>query len=94
MGRVGQLLQRRREEKGLSFAQIREATGIEERYARALEREEYTAFLSEAEARSYLRIYARFLGVNPREIVGVLPAERVEPASVSPSGVSEEEGVS
>jgi len=94
MGRLGQLLRREREERGLSFAQIREATGIEERYARALEGEEYTAFLSEVEARSYLRIYARFLGVNPREAVGLFRAERVEPVSVGPARVSKEEGVS
>jgi len=94
MGRVGQLLRRRREERGLSFAQIREATGIEEKYARALEREEYTAFLSEVEAKSYLRIYARFLGVNPQEAVRLFQAERVEPVSVGPPKVSEKEGVS
>lgn len=93
MGGVGQLLQRKREDRGLSFAQIREATGIEERYARALEGEEYTLFLSEAEAKSYLRIYARFLGVNPQEIAGLLGAEKVEPPSIPPS-VSEEEEVS
>ncbi len=94
MGRLGQLLRRRREERDLSFAQIREATGIEERYARALEREEYTAFLSEVEAKSYLRIYARFLGIDPQEAAGLLRAERVEPVSVAPPKVSEREGVS
>ncbi len=94
MGRLGQLLRRGREERGLSFAQIREATGIEERYARALEREEYTAFLSEVEAKSYLRIYASFLGVNPQEAVGLFRAERVEPVSVGPPRVSEKEEVS
>ncbi len=94
MGRVGQLLQRRREERGLSFAQIREATGIEERYARALEGEEYDAFLSEVEAKSYLRIYARFLGVSPREAEGLFPAERVEPVGVGLPRVSEKEAVS
>jgi len=94
MGRLGQLLRRRREERGLSFAQIREATGIEERYARALEGEEYAAFLSEVEAKSYLRIYARFLGVSQQEAVGLSPAERVEPVSVGPPRVSEKEGVS
>jgi len=94
MGRLGQLLRKGREEKGLSFAQIREATGIEERYARALEGEEYTAFLSEVEARSYLRIYARFLGVDPREAAGLFRAERVEPVSVGPPTVSEKERVS
>lgn len=94
MGRLGQLLRRRREEKGLSFAQIREATGIEERYAQALEGEEHTSFLSEAEAKSYLRIYARFLGVNSQEAVGLFGAERVEPATVGPPSVSEKEKVS
>lgn len=94
MGRMGQLLRRGREERGLSFAQIREATGIEERYARALEGEEYDAFLSEVEAKSYLRIYARFLGVNPQEAAGLFRAERVEPVRVAPPGVSEKEGVS
>jgi len=94
MGRVGQLLRRRREERGLSFAQIREATGIEERYARALEREDYTAFHSEAETKSYLRIYARFLGVNPQEALGLFRGERVEPVSVSPPKVSVREGLS
>jgi cytoskeletal protein RodZ len=94
MGRLGQLLQRRREEKGLSFAQIREATGIEERYARALESEEYTAFLSEVETESYLRIYARFLGISPQEAVGLLRAKRVEPVSVGLPRVSGKEKVS
>ncbi|MGB5933251.1 MAG: helix-turn-helix domain-containing protein [Anaerolineae bacterium] len=94
MGRLGQLLRRKREERGLSFAQIREATGIEERYARALEREEYTAFLSEVEAKSYLRIYARFLGVSQQEVAGLFRAARVEPVSVGPPRVSEKEGVS
>jgi len=87
-------LQRRREERGLSFAQIREATGIEETYARALESEEYDTFLSEVEAKSYLRIYARFLGVSPQEAVALFPAERAEPVGVGPPGVFEMEGVS
>jgi len=94
MGRLGRLLRRRREERGLSFAQIREATGIEERYARALEGEEYDAFLSEVEAESYLRIYARFLGVSQQEAVGLFPAEKIEPVGVGPPMVSEKEGVS
>ncbi len=85
MGKLGRLLAKRREERGLSFGRIKEATGISEEYVRALEREEFQAFHSQAEAMSYLRAYARYLGLDPREVGSLLGVKEVKAAPPQPS---------
>lgn len=75
MGRLGRMLREAREGMGLSHQQIQEASGIEEFYSRALEGDEYGRFLSEAEAMSYLRVYSRHLGLNPRNAVTIYRSE-------------------
>ena len=89
MERVGPLLERKRLERGLSFAQIQEATGIKEEYARALEREAYETFRSEVEARSYLRVYARYLGLHLPEAQATFGG--AESKVAPPSEMSSEE---
>ena len=75
MGRLGRTLREARKGMGLSHRQIQEASGIEESYIRALESDEYGRFLSEAEAMSYLRVYSRHLGLNPRNAVSIYRSE-------------------
>lgn len=75
MGRLGRTLREAREAMGLSHKQIQEASGIEESYSRALEADEYGRFLNEAEAMSYLRVYSRHLGLNPRNAVSIYRSE-------------------
>lgn len=75
MGRLGRMLREAREGMGLSHQQIQEASGIEESYSMALEGDEYGRFLNEAEAMSYLRVYSRHLGLNPRNSVSIYRSE-------------------
>jgi len=64
MAELGQVLRDAREQKGSSWREIEEATGIWQEYFLALEEENYHKFTSLAHLRSCLRLYARYLGLD------------------------------
>jgi transcriptional regulator with XRE-family HTH domain len=68
MARPGQTLREAREEKGYSWQEIEEATGIWREYILALEEENYQKFTTLAHFRSCLRLYARYLGLDVEEV--------------------------
>jgi len=71
MARLGQLLREARETKGSSWRDIEAATGLWPEYVQALEREDYSRFASAGHARSALRLYARYLGLNVKEALAM-----------------------
>ena len=73
----GETLRRAREGKGLSLAEVERATRIRARHLAELENEE-VGELSPVYGRGFLRTYARFLGLNPDELLALYPAP-VEP---------------
>ncbi len=81
---VGEQLRLAREARNLTFDQVSEATRIRPYYIQALEKDDYSAVPSAAQARGFLRIYATYLGLNVDEILAkTRPVEAVP--GVSPS---------
>ena len=71
MARLGQLLREAREKKGSSWQEIEAATGLWPEYVRALEAGKYGEFASIGHLRSALRLYARYLGLDVREVLAL-----------------------
>jgi transcriptional regulator with XRE-family HTH domain len=71
MARLGQLFKEARERKGSSFREIESATGLWPEYVRALEEGDYSKFASTGHLRSALRLYARYLDLNVREVLAL-----------------------
>jgi transcriptional regulator with XRE-family HTH domain len=71
MARLGQLFKEARERKGSSFREIEAATGLWPEYVRALEKGDYSSFASTGHLRSALRLYARYLNLDVREVLAL-----------------------
>jgi transcriptional regulator with XRE-family HTH domain len=79
MGRLGRALREARESKGSSWREIEAATGLWPEYTQALENEDYSKFVSLGHFRSALRMYARYLGLDVREVLDLWKADSVRP---------------
>ena len=71
MGEWGDLLRERRQDRGLSLAEVEEATRIQRKYLEAFEEEAYERLPAGVYLRGLLRSYARYLGLDPEEIVAL-----------------------
>ena len=69
MDELGTLLREAREAKGVTLADVQEATRINSRYIEALEEGQYDILPSEVHVRGYLRNYARYLGLDPKPLL-------------------------
>jgi cytoskeleton protein RodZ len=69
VGVIGDTLFEARTRRGVDLEQIEAATGIRPRYLRAIEEEDWDALPEEFYARSFIRKYARFVGVDPEPLV-------------------------
>jgi cytoskeletal protein RodZ len=72
---LGQRLRKAREAKRLSLAAVEEATRIRQQYLEALEADQYDALPGTVFLRGFVRNYALFLGLNPEEMLALLPAQ-------------------
>ncbi len=63
-GQIGPILERKRQEKGLSLKEVEQATMIRTRYLQGLEREDPTMLPDPIYARGFLKTYANFLGLD------------------------------
>ncbi len=79
--KIGEQLRAARETRHLSFDQVSEATRIRSYYLQALEKDDYSAIPSSAQARGFLRIYASYLNLNLDELLTAARQEAPEPAS-------------
>jgi transcriptional regulator with XRE-family HTH domain len=75
MAKPGQILREARQEKGCSWKEIEEATGVWPEYLLALEEENYQKFTSLAHFRSCLRLYAGYLGLDVEEMFALWEEE-------------------
>lgn len=66
---LGDLLRRTREEKGVPVEKVEAATFVSERFLRALEEGRWEELPGKAYALGYVKIYARFLGLQQEEVV-------------------------
>lgn len=82
MAGEGQMLRTARENKEWSLTDTEEITKIRVRYIQALEEENYGILPGSTYAKGYLRTYAKQLGLNSDEIVGLYSASMM-PDSLS-----------
>ncbi|HEY1429507.1 MAG TPA: RodZ domain-containing protein [Candidatus Tumulicola sp.] len=79
MASLGERLREAREARGLSLSEVSEQIRIRTVYLVALEEENWRAIGAPVYVRGFLRTYARFLGLDPEEIVAqfgeAVPAE-------------------
>lgn len=71
MGEWGGLLRERRQDRGLSLAEVEEATRIQLKHLEAFEEEDYERLPNGVYLRGLLRSYARYLGLDPEEMVAL-----------------------
>ncbi len=69
MSELGTVLRSRREELGLTLAQVEIATHIRQKYLVALEEGNFAVFPDPVHARGFLRNYAHHLGLDPQELL-------------------------
>ena len=75
MSELGRLLSEARAARGLSLADVEDATRIRQKYVAALESGAYDELPQGAVARGFLRIYARFLGVDVEQALALYAQE-------------------
>ncbi|HEY0280741.1 MAG TPA: helix-turn-helix domain-containing protein [Solirubrobacterales bacterium] len=82
MGVIGNTLAEARTRRGVDLDEVHAATGIRPRYLRAIEEEDWNALPEEFYARSFVRKYAEFLGVDPEPLVDEYRRQRGTRGSV------------
>lgn len=80
---LGQWLREAREAKGLSLAQVEEATRIRQKYLAALESGRREELPGDVPTRGFLRNYALYLGLNPDEAIQRLGQPLSEVAQIA-----------
>ena len=70
---IGERLRSAREALGLSLEEIEGATHIRRAYLQALENEDFEALPGPVYAKGFLRSYAAYLGLPPRELLELYP---------------------
>jgi cytoskeleton protein RodZ len=71
MAELGEILRQAREAKGLSLAQVEEATKIRSAYLQALEEGEYDLLPAAVYVKGFLKNYAQYLGMDPQEVLSL-----------------------
>lgn len=69
MSELGQVLQRAREEKGISLDDIQRITKIQRRYLEAIERGHFHVLPGHFYARAFIKSYAEAVGLDPSHIM-------------------------
>lgn len=79
MGELGRLLIQARQARGLTLEAAERDTRIARRYLEALEREDFAALPAPVFARGFLRSYAQYLGLDPAQVLPLMPRETPPP---------------
>lgn len=74
MGQLGNLLRETREAKGLSLEQVEATTCIRRKLLEALENEAYHELPAPVFVKGFLRNYAKLLGLDAEEVIGLYKA--------------------
>lgn len=69
MSELGQVLQRAREEKGITLDDIQRITKIQKRYLEAIERGHFHVLPGHFYARAFIKSYAEAVGLDPNHIM-------------------------
>jgi cytoskeletal protein RodZ len=90
MGELGNLLRSAREAKGLSFAQVEEATKIRSAYLQALEEEAFDRLPAPVYVRGFLKNYALFLGLDAQQVLSQYTSQEPPAATVDIPAILDE----
>jgi cytoskeleton protein RodZ len=96
MSKLGERFRAAREARGLSLSDVSEQIRIRSVYLGAIEEENWSAIGAPVYIRGFLRTYARFLGLDPEEVVtafNAVPAAGPPPAP-SPARASRQSPIS
>lgn len=81
---LGETLQRARQSKGVTIEDAERVTRIPRKYIEALEVENYGILPAPVYARGFLRSYASYLGLDPKELLPFFPVGHVEEPKLEP----------
>jgi cytoskeletal protein RodZ len=70
IGTIGQRLEAARHAKGVSVSEAGQATKILSKFIEAMESDDFGALSAPVYAKSFLKMYASYLGLDPRSLVG------------------------
>jgi cytoskeletal protein RodZ len=66
---LGKFLKKEREMRNIPLEEISKVTKINERYLKAIEEDKYDLLPPALYVKGYLNVYARYLNLNPKEII-------------------------
>src|SRR5262250_1672808 len=96
MPTLGQELKRMREERGIALTEISESTRIGTRFLKAIEEDNFSVLPGGIFTRSFIRAYAREVGMDETEAIGLYyqqtspqEAPQPSPSAPEPAPVSE-----
>ncbi len=75
----GQLLRAARQERGLSLEDAERETRIRREFLEALEADDYQRLPPPVYVRGFIRTYARWLGLDPEQVVSLFPGSPTAP---------------
>ena len=84
MAVLGRILSEARTSRGLTLDDVERDTRIARRYLEALERDEFDALPAPVYCRAFLRTYAQYLGIDPKEVLRFYPEKGRQTAELAP----------
>ena len=90
MGGLGELLRKAREARGLSLAQVEEATRIRSAYLQALEEEAHEQLPAPVYTKGFLKNYALYLGLDAQQLLALYSAPEAPASGVATSPLLDE----
>ena len=89
MPTLGEELRHKREQRGISLAEISEATRIGTRFLKAIETDNFSILPGGIFTRSFIRSYAKHVGMNEDEAIGLYLQQIAAPSSEQQDAASE-----
>jgi cytoskeleton protein RodZ len=84
MPTLGEELRQRREQRGISLAEIAEATRIGTRFLKAIETDNFSILPGGIFTRSFIRAYAKHVGMNEDDAIGLYLQQIAGPGADQP----------
>ncbi|MEP7319234.1 MAG: helix-turn-helix transcriptional regulator, partial [Panacibacter sp.] len=82
MPTIGEQLKQTREARKLTIKQVVQSTHLRAHYLQAMEKDDFSAMPSIAQARGFLRLYAEFLGLDAGILIETLHPSKIVPKPV------------
>jgi transcriptional regulator with XRE-family HTH domain len=84
MAVLGRILSEARISRGLTLDDVERDTRIARRYLEALEHDEFDTLPAPVYCRAFLRTYAQYLGIDPKEVLRFYPEKGRQTAELAP----------